>query len=656
MIRSFRLGQKVQRLISLADQLKPANTPYLMDKCYRLLDIHSDSEDFNTAASCLNNDGVPLQLCLTSSNKGISMRIIADPGAYHSDPEQRYSSSIDTLLYFIDESQSSELKEIATKTIDMLLPDNMDERKIYKQGFVWIGVSPQKPGIAFYLEMAPLKHEKGWLRVENWLMHILPNTNEAIVIINKLKKYCIVASAGLEGSTLENSRAKIYFRMRESYNFADLKEIDLFSSVAMKDFMTIATAQYDVDSEGMVMSIGFNLLTGVLVDVKTDLCGHCLRYSPAEWSSVIATLSKRYSISSPDMELILNSKEYQIAFIGLGLTIDHTPRLNIYIKHGSQIGIPESDEISGALKDSMRYLIAVQNKNGSWDDYFLPVGQSDQWVTAYAAQALAQYGKRSGNIDALNAAKKAAEWLSDNRSYQSGWGFNAATGPDADSTGMAVALFDELDLPVNEEDRLFFRRHWKEGECIATYTEPEAWASGHWDVTPWGYHGMLPEDKKTFLAPFQSALGANRMHTGFWRSYWWRNPYYSTFITLEVLDKLGMEEPHEAYSYDPSQIQIDNAFDLACYIGIECLRQYPNQKIGTHIRALLNWQADNGQWYGSANLRVTDNFCYEPWNNPSGTYYEDRKSIITNATVMRVLSKTIASKTPLNSEIMYNWM
>ena len=654
-MRSLRLGKKVQRLIYLADQLQSDNSASLLDKCNQLLDIHSNTEDFIPNSSCLNNDGTPLQLCLTSSSNGVVLRLIADPGAYYSDSEQRYNSSIRTLLKTIHDSGSSELKETAETSIKLLLPQNVNDRSIYKQGFVWIGVSPQQNGIAFYLEMAPLDQQKGWYKVENWLKAILPYSQEAITVIHKLKNHCIVASAGLEGSKIENTRAKIYFRLKNSSSLDDLN-LDIFSSKEVKDFFSIATAQYNVDQQGMVMSIGFNLLTGEHVDAKIDLCGHCLRYSSTEWISIIDRISKQYAITTPEMEFILHSQEYQIAFIGLGLTLDKKPRINIYINHNFQTSSPESEEIWAALKDSMRYLISVQNTNGSWHDYHLPVGTSDQWVTAYAAHALAQYGKISGNIDALNAANHAANWLILNRSYQAGWGFNARTGPDSDSTAMVVALLDELGIIVDDKDRIFLKDRWKENQGISTYTQPNAWADGHWDVTPWGYHGLLAEDKVKLKVPFQKALRENQMNNGFWRSYWWRNPYYSTFITLEILEKLNIEEPDTYKNYDSSHLQIDNAFDLACYIGIECIKGYPNQMIGNHIRALLNWQSDIGQWYGSPNLRVTDNFCYQPWDSPSGTYYDDKKSTITNATVMRVLSRIITSKNSPNSEIIYNWI
>jgi hypothetical protein len=305
----------------------------------------------------------------------------------------------------------------------------------------------------------------------------------------------------------------------------------------------------------------------------------------------------------------------------------------------------------------MGYLTSIQNANGSWSDYHLPVGESDQWVTAYAAHSLALYGKKTNNKPAIDAAMQAANWLAEQRSYHAGWGYNGMTGPDADSTAMAIALFDELGIRVADADRSFLREHWQKGNCIATYSGgPGAWGEGHWDVTPWSYHGMLQEDREKFYNEFVAALANHQMDNGYWRTYWWKNPYYSTFVTLEILDILGIPEPDNAITNPVGSIQIDNPFDLGCCVGIECIRNPSDKRIGSYIRSLLNWQLYNGQWSGAPNLRVTENTCYTPWDKPSGNYYEDKKSTITTATIIRVLSKVIPSKGAQQGEINYYWI
>lgn len=641
MIPSARIGQKARRLISLAEQL--AGDPGRMaDCCSQLIGADSSVKGFFPGASCLNNDGTPLQLCLTSGHKGIALRAIGDPGAFYTSTEERYNSSIQTLFSVIESNDAQELSPLAKETIALLIPQAYEERNAYKQGFVWIAASPDQPGIAFYLEMACLGLENAWLAVERWLARVLPSPNAARRIVETLTRHCVVASAGLEGSTLANTRAKIYFRLLKPIGLGALG-VDIFSSTEVKDFLSIAMGPYDVDREGLVMSVGFSLLTGELADAKIDLCGHCLTHTPGEWSSVVRQITRRFSLAPLDTDPVLESGEYQVAFIGLGLTTSNEPRLNLYVKHNAPSGAPESDELRSALADAVGYLQSIQNQDGSWTDFHLPVGVSDQWVTAYAALALAQCGETSCSRGTA-AAVKGAMWLSENRTYKEGWGYNGATGPDSDSTAIAIALFDELEMPVAEQDRAFLSNHWRDGDGISTFDGPEAWGAGHWDVTPWGYHGMLPEDRELYREQFLLALSNNRLGNGFWRAYWWRNPYYSTFVTLEVLERLGIPEPEAVFHEPAPSIQIDNPFDLGCYIGIESLRDPSDPRIGGHLRTLLNWQEGDGRWRCAANLRVTDHSCYAPWDRPEGAYYEDQKSVLTTATIARILSRILAGK------------
>lgn len=653
MTKSIRIGQKIKRLVALAARWSSLTD--LDGYCHDLLDTNTLNDTFNTGASCLNNDGVPLQLSFTTAPNGVSLRLIGDPGAYHQDVENRFQSSIQTLHFFMDQSVSEDFKSIAQKTIKKLIPQTAQERTCYKQGFVWIGANPKQAGIAFYLELAPLGYERGWQTTELWLQDILPDTSVAFTILKKIKKYGIIASAGLEGSTLENTRAKLYFRFKEATSLKNL-DIDLFNSQEMQDFLTIAMARFEVDLQGFVMNIGFNLMTGALADVKVDLCGHCLRHTPDAWQDVMNQLTNRFSLAPLDTKPILENSSFEVAFIGFGLTADIKPRLNLYIKHGMLTEAPETDEIWAALKDAMYYLQSIQNEDGSWHDYHLPVGKSDQWVTAYAGHALAQYGNRSNNVEAIEAATKAANWLKQNQTYASGWGYNQKTGPDADSTALSIALFDELGMDVFAKDRIFLKDHWEDGGCIATYDGPNAWGKGHWDVTPWGYYGMLDDDKELLSPQFMKALYAQRLHSGYWRSYWWKKPFYSTFITLEVLEKLGVAEPEYASLNVSEPLTIDNAFDLACYIGIACLRNHSNEKMGSYMRTLLNWQLKNGSWQGSSNLRVTENYCYAPWEEPIGVYYQDEKSVVSTATIIRVLSRIICSQKKETQEILYHWL
>lgn len=648
--RSVRLGRKVRHLVTLTEQL--ARDPRrARECCRRLLGTHDFEQDFIAGASALNNDGCPLQLCLTASREGTSLRAIGDPGAFETTPEQRYQTTTETLARVIARHGTEGLADLAKQSLDLLVPDSTAKRREYTKGFAWLAASPDQPGLAFYLEMAPLGLTAGWEAVERWLEQMLPTMASARRHLQILSKHCRVASAGLEGSTVANSRAKIYFRLLQPTGVQGLG-IEMFSAPEMQTFLALAMGAFEVDCDGLVMSIGFHLQSGALADAKIDLCGHCLRHPREEWAVIVRKITDRFSLAPLDPARVFENAEHQVAFIGLGLTTLSTPRLNLYVKHGGESQIPEAEEIRGSLADSLGYLQSVQAADGSWQDYHLPVGPSDQWVTAYAALGLALGGKSLNHPGALEAARKGALWLTRNRTYPAGWGYNGATGPDSDSTAIAIALLDELGLPVAPEDRAFLRDHWRTGEGIATYDGPNAWGMGHWDVTPWGFLGLSSQDQETYRDDFLSALSRHRLAHGFWRSYWWRNPFYSTFTTLEALRTLLLPEPlTPANANLPTQpITIDNPFDLGCYIGIECLRDPSDPRIGGQLRALLNWQATDGRWGGTGNLRVTENQCYEPWNQPEGRYYVDEKALVTTATLCRVLGHVLAAHPTVRSQ------
>jgi hypothetical protein len=614
--------------------------------CQDVLALGDATEGVRPGASCLNNDGVPLQLCLSTDHRGTVLRVIGDPGAGLDEPERRHQCARETLCRCLEAHGLRALSRLAETTYDMVIPSNAEGRSAYRQGFVWIAMSPDQSGVAAYFEMAPHGREQGWDVTRKWLDSTLSSSRKADQAIAGLRELCSVASVGFEGSAPQNVRAKVYFRLTRPQSL-DVLGLELLKTVEMRDFLGIAMGEYGVDCQGLVMSIGFNVATGDLVDIKVDLCGHCLSYDPAGWLDVLQRLSRRFGLSLPSLDAALTSHDCAVAFVGLGLDTARKPRLNVYLKNGQARRTPLPPDLRAAAEDGIRYLCSTQHADGHWQDYRdLPVGTSDQWITAYVGLALAQYGRWLDHAAASQGARRAAVWLTDRRSYSDGWGYNGRTGPDVDSTAFVLALLGELEMPIAGADQAFLRRHWRsQGECgLATYEGPGAWGHAHWDVTPWGYLGLSKIDQDSLRDSFLAGLKDNRMADGMWRSYWWRNPYYSTFTTLEVLERLGISEPDAPLTTASSPRQIDNAFDLGCLIGIESLRAAAPERLGGYLQHLLSWQADDGRWPGHANLRVTDDTCYTPWEEPRGSYYTDEDATISTATVVRVLARLLAGR------------
>jgi hypothetical protein len=570
--------------------------------------------------------------------------VIGDPGAQYADLEDRYECSLHTLERCIEFSQSTELTPLVAQTLSHFIPATREGRSAYTDGFVWVAASPDGPGLAFYVEAAPSNKAVAWSSIRSWLKTLLPDDAQARQTLDTLESCSIPASVGLEGSSTGNLRAKVYFRLKQSIPLQQLG-IDLLAGHDIAEFLHTAMGDFGVDRDGLVFSIGFRVATGAMVDAKVDLCGHCIRHNTSQWINTVTRLTDRFQLAALPVSEALNECSCAVAFIGFAVDTKGGRRLNLYLNHGRQLDAPSLTELQAAVTDGVRYLCTTQQEDGSWTDYQLPVGVSDQWITAFVGLALARVGNSTGNSEASIAAAQAASWLHNHRTYSAGWGYNSITGPDADSTAIAICLMKELDWPVDPADQAFLRDRWQPAAGFATYHGPDAWGTAHWDVTPGGYLALSEDDQTELRDEFISALHANSTPEGLWRTYWWRHPYYSSFTTMEALNQLQIANPDCDSTYDSGSFEIDSAFDLACVVGIDLLRSVPDPQTAAARRFLVNWQFDDGRWPGYPNLRVTDDTCYEPWLEPVGEYYTDHAATITTAMVLRVLTLMLTHTT-----------
>jgi len=647
---SARLAWKTRRLAGVVPGLVGVREGAVDALVHQILAVGAGGEDA-VGRSNLNNDGTPLQLCLSAGRGGWGLKLIGDPGADRGSQEERYRASLAALRAALAESVSAPLAALAERTLERLLPATAEGRDRYQDGFLWVARSAEGPGIAFYVDAAPLGEAGAWEAAEAWLAEMLPAAADPAPRLAGLARSCVVASLGLEGADVADARAKVYFRLRRPMALGELG-LDLLGGPELARFLVAAIGDRAVDLDGLVLCAGFHLATGELADVKADVCGHCLAYAAPEWIAVVDRCCGEGGLAAPPVGAALAGGDCEVAFIGCGVDAgrdgsgDHKLRLNLYLKSRPRREAPGRKELAAAADDAVRYLCRLQDAAGRWTDYRLPVGASDEWVTAYVGLALAQVGRRGSPAApaALAAARRGAGWLATARAYPAGWGFNATTGPDADSTAMALGLAAELGLPPRPEDQAFLRLHWRPEGGLATFLTDTAWGRAHWDVTPWGYLGLSAGDQEALRPSFLAALNTNRMADGMWRAYWWRRPYYSTFLTLEALARLGLPEPApepDGEIAGRTPLEIDNAFDLACLLGVERFRGAGGERLGALRRALLDWQQDDGRWPGHPNLRVTEETCEAPWEAPAGECYADEAGTITTATALRVLAHVL---------------
>ncbi|AUC81457.1 prenyltransferase/squalene oxidase repeat-containing protein [Lacinutrix sp. Bg11-31] len=634
------LGNEVNTLLNLAHSYSE-NTKEINLLGETLLNFDKKSKRLG-GVSELNNDGSPLQLCLSSNAKKVKMRLIADPACEIFQPKLRIAASKKILEETLVQTKTTSLKAYCDYLFhEVLHCDTVSQLNDFYRGACWIGASPDQPGIALYLDTKPLGIKGGWDMSEKWLVKVLPDTSESLKIVQILRKYAVTASIGLEALTPQLGRAKIYFRLTAPTLLRNLGTNPL-NTPQINNFLTKVISNQSMSLSGTVFSIGFDLSTGDLEDAKIDLCGHCITKSNAEWINVINELTKENGLQKINIEKSLLDNKNEVAFLGMGVSSSNATRINVYLKPKWPINFESSsanfnDYIQTKLQRAIQYLIHIQNENGSWGDYYLPVGTSIGWITAYVGYALAEIGHISGFEKAMEAANKAADWLENDRDYEKGWGYNLTTGADADSTAWTLRLLKLLKRPTHSKDEEFLMSYWKSSGGFSTYTEPEHWADAHPCVTPISYMALSTKNQEQLYPELIQYLKSIAPTNGQWRSYWWKNHLYSTYHYLELFKKLELSED-EFYKNIEYPSNGATVFEQALIIGSKQLR---NMDTTAEIMNLLNTQLLDGRFPGGFNLRVTDPSCEKPWENPKGKLYCDYASTITTATVIKVLKQMI---------------
>jgi hypothetical protein len=276
-----------------------------------------------------------------------------------------------------------------------------------------------------------------------------------------------------------------------------------------------------------------------------------------------------------------------------------------------------------AMRDrAIDYLLERQEASGVWRDFFLPAGESTDWVTAYVGLALA------GNARGADAARRGWAYLETAVKPGGGWGYNALTPADADSTVWAVQLARAIragDGAVAQAGRAFLDTHRQPNGGISTYASEDAprdyvglpetvdfgaWTAPHVCVSAAAAGLGLDLGPRAYLVAAQAA-------DGHWPSYWWFDPGYAT---AEAVEALGPDARAVDFAYnrlrDLLRDDIRSAFALAHVIRI-----LGPTTPAEALEALATLQADNGSWPASARLRVpppdcampTEDLPWRPW-------------------------------------------
>lgn len=322
-----------------------------------------------------------------------------------------------------------------------------------------------------------------------------------------------------------------------------------------------------------------------------------------------------------------------------------------------------SQAMHSAITAATNFLLASRNDMGWWEDFRLPAGESDEWVTAYVGTVLATLN----NPSATTAAHEAWSLLLTRRDISEGWGYSGTTPSDGDTTGWALQLAALIGVKSSERGRragAFLERHLRTDGGVTTYgiEEPirewmnmprpapfEGWLQSHVCVT--GAVAALDEwgDRtRKFLAQAQQKEGG-------WRAYWWCDHEYATAYAAEALANGSAEERTQgrrAVEWTAEQLglkgyvtspQRPGGSPFATALSLRTLLLASNEPtVRPIVLKTVEWlfanQRADGSWSPSARLRVPPPAVLDPDKNPRGTLSVlDQQRNFTTATVLGAL-------------------
>ena len=357
--------------------------------------------------------------------------------------------------------------------------------------------------------------------------------------------------------------------------------------------------------------------------------GRVLRYIGAD-PGALARAMQALGCGAPSAQLL--------RFVGLGHEPDGRRHVNVYIEPPLPVEspafiAPRRRSVRAALQAALDFLWRCQ-RDGWWQDFEVPVGVSDQWVTAYVLWKLGDVPP--GLLDA-QCIGTACERLRACGAAAGGWGYHGGTPIDADSTSLAILALRAHGIKVPEGAAVFVAACQTAEGGVATYpagSEPGgSWTRAVCDVTAVALMAALRGTPGEGAAA--AYLARSRGDDGCWPAFWWHSSLYPTHLALRE----GSIEPDCRLTTTLNDYAAIGAFETALLLDC-CHSLGLKVRVKRLIRDLLDQQTDDGAWPPSALLRLTHPGVEAPAAAiDAGPSYLDRQAIFTTATVVAALAR-----------------
>jgi hypothetical protein len=309
-------------------QAWPALAPVLHQRTRLLL---GDLDDRRSFASRLNNDGSPLQICISAGPTATAAHLIADPGSDEPDASAHHARGMACVLGVTSGQTDDMGRDAVARCIAMNLPADPAAAGELAVGTIWLGLPIQGPGLTVYLNAAWGARAAQWERVAAWLHAEGVPAALSQSAIGTLRPIARPVSIGLDVLSGAPLRLKVYFRLTRAVKL-DAFSDPAWTSEAVLDFLQETVRDRRLPPSGLVFCAEFLRDAAHLVGIKVDVCAHCLRYDVRDWVHVLPRISGALGTLPFQMACWAAGQDAEIAVVGVGRRIDGEVRCNLYLK------------------------------------------------------------------------------------------------------------------------------------------------------------------------------------------------------------------------------------------------------------------------------------------------------------------------------------
>jgi hypothetical protein len=313
----------------------------------------------------------------------------------------------------------------------------------------------------------------------------------------------------------------------------------------------------------------------------------------------------------------------------------------------------QAASVGEMLERAVEYLFSARRADGCWTDFALPQGESDEWVTAHVAAALAAGARLRARL------KPSAEWLAGRLRAREGWGYNGDAAADADATALAcLAIRRTLGEPPGGAADFLARfrcasggyRHEAADACGAR-------GAARPDVTAVVLLAQMEAGLASaeVVAEGTADLISQQREDGGWDSSLWEDDLFATCRAVQALDALVgfstaaggglpadlVESARDALGAARYFVEERPTPDEPCALGLWLAAWLgagggaAQPSVGRILRHLMARQAADGRWLSAPLRRGAPARLPRAEAGPTHTkLYLDPRCLITTATVI----------------------